>query len=62
MAKRFPLAGDRVYLEYRAFLRNLTNTADFGHPERTFTSPDFARVTATAIPARQVQMELRVRF
>jgi hypothetical protein len=62
MSKRFPVSGDRIYIEYRAFLRNLTNTPDFGHPERTFTSPDFGRVTATAVPARQVQMELRLKF
>jgi hypothetical protein len=62
ITKEFPLIGERTRLEYQAFARNLTNTPDFAHPERNFSSPDFGRVTATAISARQVQMELRVRF
>ncbi|MBK7931744.1 MAG: TonB-dependent receptor [Bryobacterales bacterium] len=60
-AKVFPIR-ERFRVEYRAFFRNFLNTPDFAHPERTFTSPDFGRVTATAIPARQVQMELRFKF
>jgi hypothetical protein len=60
-AKIFPIR-ERFRLEYRAFFRNFLNTPDFAHPERTFTSPDFGRVLATAIPARQVQMELRFKF
>jgi len=62
MTKAFPLPRERASLEYQAFVRNLTNTPDFAHPERNFTSPDFGRVTATAISARQIQMELRLRF
>ncbi|MBC8165812.1 MAG: hypothetical protein H7Y20_08065, partial [Bryobacteraceae bacterium] len=61
-SRRFPIFGERVSLEYRAFFRNVLNHADFAHPERNFNSPDFARVTATAVPARQVQMEMRLRF
>jgi len=60
--RRFPILREDIGLEYRAFFRNLLNHADFAHPERNFTSPDFGRVTATAVPARQVQMELRLRF
>lgn len=60
--KVFPVFKERVNLEYRAFFRNLLNHADFAHPERNFVSPDFGRVTATAITSRQVQMELRLRF
>ena len=60
-AKVFPFR-ERFQFEYRAFLRNFLNTPDFAHPERTFTSPDFGRVLATAIPSRQVQMELRLKF
>lgn len=60
--RRFPVWGERIGLEYRAFFRNLLNAADFAHPERNFTSPDFGRITQTAVPARNIQMELRVRF
>ena len=60
--RRFNVIRERVSLEYRAFFRNLLNHADFAHPERNFTSPDFGRVTATAVPSRQLQMELRLRF
>lgn len=53
---------ERYRFEYRASFRNFLNTPDFAHPERLFTSPDFGKVTATAIPSRQVQMELRFKF
>lgn len=62
MLKVFPVYRDRYAVEFRVFMRNLLNTPDFAHPERNFNSPDFGRVTATAIPSRQTQFELRMRF
>ena len=60
--RRFPLASERFHLDYQAFFKNFLNHPDFAHPQRDFTSPDFGRVTSTAVTPRLIQMQLALRF
>ena len=62
MLKVFPIWAERVKLEYRAVFTNFLNTPRFAAPERTFTSPDFGRVTRTSNGPREIQMGARLLF
>jgi hypothetical protein len=53
---------ERFKLEYRAQWTNFLNTPRFAAPQRSYTSPDFGRVTQTNNGPRELQMGLRLMF
>jgi hypothetical protein len=60
--KRTPIT-ERVNLEIRADMLNLTNTVTFGFPTTTFTSATFGRIRDTVISSsRKIQLGAKIRF
>ncbi|MBI4470724.1 MAG: TonB-dependent receptor [Acidobacteria bacterium] len=53
---------ESVRLEFRAEFYNLFNHTNFADPDTKLTSPQFGQITATSIPARQVQFALKLGF
>ena len=59
---------ERVHVQFRAEVFNLMNHPNFGQPNRTTTSADFGRITATRTArgdlgsSRQLQLGLKLTF
>lgn len=54
--------GEQRNLEFRWEMFNLSNSAQFARPNNNISVPQAARITATQIPARQMQFGLRFTF
>ncbi len=61
MMKNFALT-ERIGLQLRAEIFNLTNTPTLGEPISNFESPDFGKVRGTISTPRQMQFALRLTF
>jgi len=59
MSKYFPIK-ERARVEFRAEAFNLFNRPQLNTPNMAFGSPTFGRVTSTILPARFLQLGLRV--
>ena len=60
--KNFPVT-ERVKLQFRGEMFNMTNSPQFGWPDSSVASPTFGRVTSTMnVGPRQVQFSLRASF
>lgn len=62
LARRFPILGDRVQLQFRAEAFNVLNTPQFGFPNASIGSPTAGRITSTVGDNRQMQFALRLDF
>ena len=61
LLKKFRLS-EQSNIEFRAEAFNLFNRPQFGVPVRILEAPAFGSATATALPARRVQLALKVIF
>ena len=51
-----------IRLEFRSEFFNLFNHTNFTAPVNNFASPAFGRILATAVPERQIQFALKLKF
>ena len=60
--KNFRIA-ERLGLQFRAEVFNITNKVNFGGPNANFDDPtNFGRITGTAGPPREAQLGLKLIF
>jgi len=61
IAKKTPLYGENVYLEFRAEMFNAFNNVQWGAPSTNFTSTQFGQISTTFDP-RIIQFGLKLQF
>ena len=61
LMKSFPIT-ERVALQFRAEVFNVTNTPTLADPVSNFDSPDFGKVRGTVSTPRQMQFAVRLSF
>jgi hypothetical protein len=62
LVKNIPLGGERVKLQYRLDMFNVSNTPWFGMPTAGIGSPTVGRITSTNGDNRDLQMALKLQF
>jgi hypothetical protein len=62
LVKNIPLGGERVKLQYRLDMFNVSNTPWFGMPTAAIGSPTVGRITSTNGDNRDLQMALKLQF
>lgn len=59
--KNFDIA-ERLRIQFRAEVFNVTNRVNFGNPNANFDSPTFGRITGLTGAPREAQLGLKIAF
>jgi hypothetical protein len=62
ISKRFNLAGDNTWMQFRAEFFNIANHPNFGQPGNVAGTGSFGTIATTASDSRELQFGLKLNF